>query len=275
MKTLLLTFLVTLLFLINLTAQESQEKYQRLDAIALWPNQELDQGKIKATIKNVGLFQNVTSPAIITYLPPKHLATGTSVLICPGGGYGALAWAHHVERLAPLFTSKGIALIGLKYRTNHPQNKIPDDALKDFNQAIRLIRKNSKEWNLHSEKIIGLGFSAGANLLLQYACSPGGEKIKYLNFLCLWPFFQKAEAYSIQKKDLDVIMFTTAQDKVAPSSFSVDIAGVFRKSGSKVKLIQHNKGTHMAFNFEANGPRVDWTADFFKWMKIKGLYNKK
>jgi len=166
-------------------------------------------------------------------------------------------------------------LIGIKYRTNHPKNKIPEDPLKDFNQAIRLIRKNTKVWNLDADKIVGLGFSAGANLLLQYTCSPGGEKIKYLNFLCLWPFFRNATAYSIKKEDLDIMLFTAANDKVAPSSFSVDIAEMFEKSGSKVKLIQHEQGTHMAYNFEANGSRVNWAEDFLTWLKSRGLLDKK
>ena len=30
----------------------------------------------------------------------------------------------------------------------------------------------------------------------------------------------------------------------------------------------------MAFNFEINGPRVDWTKDFFDWLKVRGLLDR-
>jgi predicted esterase len=246
---------------------------QRLDAIALSPHQKVDQNQINSIIKEAGAFSKVTVPAIIAYLPPKEIATGTSLLVCPGGGYHGLAWRHHVENLAPLFTSKGIAVIGLRYRTVHSGNTIPDDPLKDFNQAIKLIRSNAPKWNLDTNKIVGLGFSAGANLLLQYACQKEGEKIKCLNFLCLWPYFKTADSYKIQKEDLDVILFTSGEDKIAPPQFSVDIAEVFKKSSNQAQVIQYPKGSHMAFNIYYNGAPVDWTKDFYKWLKEKGLLN--
>lgn len=221
------------------------------------------------------MFQNVTTPTLIAYLPTQEIATGTSLLICPGGGYSCLDWLHHVEHLAPFFTSKGVAVIGLKYRTNHADNKIPRDAVADFNQAIRLIRKNADAWNLDSDKIVGLGFSAGSNLLLQYACTPGGEEIKYLNFLCLWPFFREADTYSIEKKGLDIILFTTEEDKIAPSSFTVDMAEIFKASGNQAQLITYPKGDHLAFNFAHNGSTADWTNDFFKWLEARGLLSHK
>ncbi|WP_448636082.1 hypothetical protein [Pedobacter panaciterrae] len=36
------------------------------------------------------LTSNVSVPTLSVYLPPKGLANGTSVIICPGGGYHVL-----------------------------------------------------------------------------------------------------------------------------------------------------------------------------------------
>lgn len=262
---------IFLILLCSLASLAQENTFKRLDAIALWPGQNIDQNEIVKTIQTVGVFTKVTTPAIIPYLPPKDKANGTSIIICPGGGYHALAWRHHVELLAPLFTSKGIALIGLKYRTSHAGNTIPDDPLKDFNQAIKLVKQNAKEWNLNKDKIVGLGFSAGSNLILQYACQKEGEKIKYLNFLCLWPYYKTPSQYKLQKSGLDVILFTSNDDKIAPPKFSLEMAEIFNESRSKAKLIHHPKGTHAAYNFYHNGPQIDWTADFLKWLSERDL----
>jgi acetyl esterase/lipase len=223
------------------------------------------------TIDTVGVFQNVTVAAIVPYLPSKETATGTCLLICPGGGYSGLAWQNHVQLLAPLFTSKGVAVIGLRYRTHCEGNTIPEDPVADFNQAIRLVRANAEVWNLDPDKIVGMGFSAGSNLLLQYACAPEGEPIQYLNFLCLWPYFREAETYSIQKQDLDVVLFTTGDDQIAAPSFSVEMTQRFMESGAKAQLVTYPKGSHMAFNFYGHGPTVDWTKDFLAWLETRGL----
>lgn len=273
MKIYALCFL-SIIITCNGQAQELNKSYKRLPATALWPGQKIDQKEIEESIKKAGIFKDVTQAVIIPFLPTKETANGTSILVCPGGGYSALAWLHHVENLAPFFTSKGITVIGLSYRTAHKQNKIPEDPLKDFKQAISLIRKNAAEWNLDSDKIVGLGFSAGANLLLQYACSPEGEKIKYLNFLCLWPFFKKADDYTIQRKNLEIILFTAEEDKVAPAAFSMDMAQNFEKAGNKTTLIKYKEGSHMAFNFAQDGPQIDWTKDFIKWLEEKKLPEK-
>src|SRR5437764_14707584 len=34
---------------------------------------------------------NVSQPTVTVYLPPKENATGTAIVICPGGGYQHLA----------------------------------------------------------------------------------------------------------------------------------------------------------------------------------------
>jgi len=49
---------------------------------------------------------------------------------------------------------------------------------------------------------------------------------------------------------------------------------IFNNSSGKAKLIKYPQGTHMAFNFEINGPRVDWTKDFFDWLKVRGLLDR-
>jgi acetyl esterase/lipase len=88
------------------------------------------------------------------------------VIICPGGGYGILAWEKEGTKVAELFNSWGITAFVLKYR-------LPDDTtmidksiapLQDAQQAIRLVRSNAAKWNINPRSIGIMGFSAGGHL---------------------------------------------------------------------------------------------------------------
>lgn len=111
-------------------------------------------------------FEKVTSPALFPYLPPKESATGTAILICPGGGYGALAFNHEGHAIAKWLNEHGIAGIILKYRL--PSDQIMKDKtigpLQDAQEALRTIRRNAAKWNINPRKIGVMGFSAGGHL---------------------------------------------------------------------------------------------------------------
>jgi len=112
------------------------------------------------------MFSKVTDPALYVYLPPADKATGTAVLICPGGGYSVLAFDHEGHQIARWLNENGIAGIILKYRL--PSDLIMKDKsigpLQDAQEAMRTIRRNAGKWNINPEKIGVIGFSAGGHL---------------------------------------------------------------------------------------------------------------
>lgn len=59
---------------------------------------------------------NVTKPTLTVYRPANDMNTGTSMLICPGGGYHNLGWDVEGEEIAEWLNSLGITGIILKYR---------------------------------------------------------------------------------------------------------------------------------------------------------------
>ena len=113
-----------------------------------------------------GHISNISRPTLSVYLPPKEKATGTAVVICPGGGYGINAIKHEGIDVAELLVSKGIAAFVLKYRL--PNDKTMKDKsigpLQDAQQAIRIVRQRAKEWNVNPTRIGIAGFSAGGHL---------------------------------------------------------------------------------------------------------------
>jgi acetyl esterase/lipase len=108
----------------------------------------------------------VTDPTLDFYPAPKVTANGTAVIICPGGGYGRLAVDHEGSQVAELFNKLGVSAFVLKYRL--PSDVIMKDKsigpLQDAQQAIRLVRSRSREFNIDPDKIGIMGFSAGGHL---------------------------------------------------------------------------------------------------------------
>ena len=108
----------------------------------------------------------VQQPDIAVYLPTRGIATGQAVVICPGGGYGILAYDKEGTDFAKWLNSKGIAAIVLKYRLpNSKSNVVPHQSpLLDAKRAVRLVRANAAKWNIKADKVGIMGFSAGGHL---------------------------------------------------------------------------------------------------------------
>jgi acetyl esterase/lipase len=112
------------------------------------------------------LISKVSKPTIEVYLPAPEIATGTGVVICPGGGYVQLAWDHEGQQVARWFNTIGVAGFILKYRLPDTEIElVPRIApIQDAHRAIRVVRHHAAEWNLDPDKIGIMGFSAGGHL---------------------------------------------------------------------------------------------------------------
>jgi len=110
--------------------------------------------------------RNVQKPDIAVFLPSKKNATGEAVVICPGGGYGILAYDWEGIDIARWLNSKGIAAFVLKYRLpGSKSNVIPyKSPLMDAKRAMRLVRYHAEKWNVDPGKVGVMGFSAGGHL---------------------------------------------------------------------------------------------------------------
>ncbi|MBQ0043463.1 MAG: alpha/beta hydrolase fold domain-containing protein [Bacteroidales bacterium] len=66
---------------------------------------------------NVNIISNVSDPSVTVFLPSKEKATGTAVILCAGGGLMSHSWGNDVLNMAAWLNERGVAAIGLKYRT--------------------------------------------------------------------------------------------------------------------------------------------------------------
>ncbi|HZJ31395.1 MAG TPA: alpha/beta hydrolase fold domain-containing protein [Vicinamibacterales bacterium] len=62
-------------------------------------------------------ISNVSDPTVTVFLPSQGSATGTAVVIAPGGALRVLGWDNEGVKAAQWWNSKGIAALVLKYRT--------------------------------------------------------------------------------------------------------------------------------------------------------------
>ncbi|HET6557232.1 MAG TPA: alpha/beta hydrolase-fold protein [Prolixibacteraceae bacterium] len=139
---------------------------------------DLWNGKVPGAIPNINFNQTVdsadnwvkmrfvTNPSLDMYPAPAEKATGTAVVICPGGGYWGLAIEHEGAQVAKWLNSLGVTAFVLKYRL--PSDDIMENKsigpMQDGQRAIRIVRRHAKEWGINPDKIGIMGFSAGGHL---------------------------------------------------------------------------------------------------------------
>ncbi|HUU92583.1 MAG TPA: alpha/beta hydrolase [Phycisphaerae bacterium] len=148
------------------TALQAAEKQG--EVIRLWPEGSIEipenAGPEKTTVapKDDGTIiklSNVTDPTLAVY-KPKGTNTGAAVIICPGGGYGILAYDLEGTEVAEWLNALGATGIVLKYRV--PRQR--DAAFQDAQRAVSLVRSRAAEWGIDPKRIGILGFSAGGHL---------------------------------------------------------------------------------------------------------------
>jgi acetyl esterase/lipase len=108
----------------------------------------------------------VSRPTLSVYLPSPDKATGTAMLVCPGGGYRAVAMQHEGDSVALQLNRAGVAAFVLKYRLPDDQTMITKEIgpLQDAQRAMQLIRQHAEKWHINPHRVGVIGFSAGGHL---------------------------------------------------------------------------------------------------------------
>jgi acetyl esterase/lipase len=146
--------------------------------IKLWNNDKAPHSNEETKDENRnnrGHIYNTSQTVLYLYKADKKKATGQGVVICPGGGYGAVCIEKEGFALAEYFQSIGVTAIVLKYRLpNYGHKEVP---LEDAQEALRYMRKNGKKWRVDPTKVGIAGSSAGGHLAAYTSTfTPDAEK---------------------------------------------------------------------------------------------------
>ena len=134
--------------------------------VSLTPPANVTRIKLYEKTPNVIEFAenelNPMEPTLDLYIPDADRATGTGVLLCPGGGYEMLTVPGEGGTIAEFFKARNIAAFVVRYR-HGPQYHYPTTLL-DAQRALRHIKAHAKEYNVDPERVGVFGGSAGGHL---------------------------------------------------------------------------------------------------------------
>jgi acetyl esterase/lipase len=244
-------------------------------------------------------------PTLEVYLPSKERATGTAILIFPGGAYAFLAYTEEGTVIAKAYAEKGIAAIVVKYRL--PKNETMRDKsfgpLMDAQQAIKTVRSKATEWNLDPKKIGVIGYSAGGHLAstlgTHYSKSyiPNKENINLrpdfmilvypvismedqlthfgskISLLGMEPGKEKVELFSnelqVTKDTPPTYLTHCGDDGLVDVNNSIVFYQALQKNGVDAELHLFPKGNH---GFTQRLPVSEWMEPMLAFLKREGFY---
>jgi len=275
-----MTRLSIVLFLVSVCAFAQEQPKTEL----LWPNGA--PGAVGEEDKD--------KPSITIYPPPKTIAIPTAVVVCPGGGYGALAMDHEGVQIARWLNSLGISAFVLKYRLG-PRYRHPI-MINDAHRAIEIVRTRAQEFGIAPNRIGIWGFSAGGHLASTAATHFTAENRPDFAVLA-YPVISFTTAFTHQgsKRNLlgdnpdpklvedlstelrvtkdtpPTFLFHTNEDTGVPPENSVLFYLALRKAGVPAELHIYERGRHGLGLAHMDAAGGSWPGRLADWLRTRGL----
>jgi len=250
--------------------------------------------------------EDADKPSLTLYPAPEAAATTTGVIVCPGGGYGALAKDHEGDQIARWLNSLGISAFVLEYRIapryHHPA------PLLDAQRAIRFVRAQASALRISPDRIGIWGFSAGGHLastagthfdygdpgaadaidrqssrpdflILAYPVisfiTPYTHRGSLRNLLGDHPDPKLAASLSnetrVTPQTPPAFLFHTNEDTGVPPENSVLFYMALRQAGVPAELHIYERGPHGVGLAPTDAVLVSWTQRLKDWLEIRGL----
>lgn len=254
-------------------------------------------------------ISNVIQPTLTVYLPTREKANGTSVIICPGGGYTRLAMDHEGYDVAKRLNEMGVAAFVLKYRLPNGQSQ-PDPSiapLLDAQQALRLVREQAAKYNLNPERIGLMGFSAGGHLASTAGThfdkpvgdNPGPASVRPAFLVLLYPVISFSDSLAhkgsrsnllgespaagqarLYSNELQVTAQTpptflvhAEDDKTVPVQNSIVFYQALRRHNVPAEMHLYPQGGH-GFGMNNKTTKDQWTERLQNWLDANGWLTK-
>lgn len=244
---------------------------------------------------NTELVYNVVEPSIAVYLPPKELATGTAIVVAPGGAFHTLSINSEGVDVAKWLNSKGIAAFVLKYRLAQSFTEDPVSELmvkmKDFKKldeenapiiplatadgitAMKYVREHAKEMDIDPNKIGFMGFSAGGTLTMSVVYT--ADKSTAPNFVApIYAYENAILGSEIPKEKTPIFVCVAADDQLGMMPMSINIYKKWFDAKQPAELHIYEKGGHGFGMRKQNLPTDTWHERFGEWLKLQGYLKK-
>ncbi len=263
------------------------------DAIPLYGNKTPGNAATETWGKmgSIAMVRNVTRPTLTPVLPNPAKATGTAVIVAPGGAFMGLAIEHEGWRVARALADRGIAAFVLKYRLietprDEPEasrfigsmmmkeiaNPMEGALLKqsfaptDAHAALGLVRANAAKWRIDPARVGIIGFSAGAMTSRRVAIDlPPAERPAFVGYI-YGP--QDVEAVPA---DAPPLFDAIALDDNLFASKGFPIAAAWLAAKRPVEIHGYQTGSH-GFGLGQPGATNSFMIDqFVAWLSMQGF----
>ena len=242
------------------------------------------------------MVRNVVNPTLTSYLPEKSKSTGTAVIIAPGGGFRFLSWDSEGVFVAKWLAARGVAAFVLKYRVvespapeaeyqtflasfmaslgKTPANQISPEiqnlAAEDCRQAVILLRQRADEFAIRANRMVLMGFSAGAIATVKAVMNPDATtRPDYVA-----PIYGGATNGSTIPKPAPPAFILVANDDRLMSVASAKLYADWKAADIPVEFHVYGKGGH-GFGLTPHGLAVDHWIDLFEaWLGDQGLMKR-
>ncbi|HMG88248.1 MAG TPA: alpha/beta hydrolase [Terracidiphilus sp.] len=264
--------------------------------INIWPGVApgSEQWKQKETTIRFGPMEsivNVTTPTLTAYLPDAAKATGTAVIIAPGGGFLFLGTDTH--EVAEWLAARGIAGFVLKYRTAQIEGEndaqlgqagrarfgaqirnyalIAQDgkyALDDGVQAIKVVRAHASELGVSPDRIVFMGLSAGGMITEYTAIQPDVSARPNYAAPIYGAYFPSVPPIP---KDVPPFFMEMAEDDNLAGPQIIKFYDALKAAGYKPEFHLYEHGGH-GWSMRKQGTTSDhWIDEFYWWLEAHGL----
>jgi acetyl esterase/lipase len=237
------------------------------------------------------LVRNVTMPTLTVFLPEPAQATGTAVIVAPGGAYIMLAIDHEGYDVAQWLAARGIAAFVLKYRLaatpaaesdfqkmraeqlRKPELLAPiiksqaPISIADGKRAVKIVRSRAAEWGIAPNRIGIVGFSAGGGVASAAALDYAADERP--DFAA--PIYGVGDQRPVPADAPPLFIAAAADDPTIPAARSVDLFSRWRASGHAAELHVYGQGGHGFGMYPQGLPSDHWIEELYYWLQAQGF----
>jgi acetyl esterase/lipase len=256
-----------------------------------WTHQEKEYF---SPIFNTQVVTNVAQPTLTAYLPDPASASGTAVIIAPGGGFHALSINSEGVDVARWLNARGVAAFVLKYRlvptgedgVKEMMEKSRDNAkmaadmsaaaplaVADGLAAVSYVRRHAAEFGVSPQRVGLMGFSAGGTVATAVAFQYTAESRP--DFVApVYPYLGAVKKADVRPDAPPLFVAAATDDQLglAPDSVSLYSQWIAAKKAAELHL--YSKGGHGFGMRKQNLPSDRWIERFGDWLQVQGLLKK-
>lgn len=235
--------------------------------------------------------RNVTAATLTPFLPAPGTATGTAVIVAPGGAFRTLSMENEGWDVARALAERGVAAFVLKYRLQQtpddiegfaqsmqalyasgppPRQTLADAAatlapqIADAHAAFALVRARADEWNIDPSRIGMLGFSAGAMLTMTTTLH-GDARPAFIGNI-----YGPVTAVDVPGDAPPLFVALAADDGLFANS-GFGLIDNWRAAGRPVEFHLYEQGGHGFGMYPKDTTSTGWFDAFTRWLAMHRL----